>query len=103
MLLLIVALTFTGVTLGVLSVFFIFSRPTSVVNARLESMDPALALIENNPVTTMAERVAEPLNRFIPISAVEAAKLQKQLLQAGYRSSDAATAFRAIQICLVIA
>jgi len=103
MLFLIVILTFSCIALGVLSVFFMFSRPTSVVNARLESMDPALALIENSPVTTMAERVAQPLNRFIPISAVEAAKLQKQLLQAGYRSPDAATAFRAIQICLAIA
>src|SRR5207249_334392 len=49
------------------------------------------------------ERVAEPINRIVPISAVEAAKLQKQLLQAGYRSPDAATAFRAIQITLIIA
>jgi tight adherence protein C len=79
------------------------ARQTGVVNARLETMDPSLSLVENNPVTTMAERVAEPLNRIVPISAVEAAKLQKQLLQAGYRSPDAATGFRAIQISLVIA
>jgi tight adherence protein C len=54
-------------------------------------------------VTTMAGRVAEPINRMVPISAVEAEKLQKQLLQAGYRSPEAATAFRAIQITLLIA
>jgi tight adherence protein C len=51
----------------------------------------------------MAERVAEPLNRIVPLSAMEAAKLQKRLLQAGYRSPDAAMAFRAIQISLVAA
>lgn len=103
MLLLIVLLTFGCIALAVMSVYLILVRPTGVVNARLETMDPSLSLIENNPMTTMAERVAEPLNRIVPISAVEAAKLQKQLLQAGYRSPDAATAFRAIQISLVIA
>src|SRR5258708_26726731 len=102
MLLLIVILTFGCIALAVMSIYLIGARRTGVVNARLESMDPSLALIENNPVTTMAERVAEPLNRIVPISAVEAAKLQKQLLQAGYRSPDAAIAFRAIQITLII-
>ena len=53
------------------------------MTARLESMDPSLTLIENNPVTTMAERVAEPLNRIVPLSALEAAKLQKRLLKPG--------------------
>jgi len=86
-----------------MSIYWLFARPTGVVNARLESFDPALAIIENNPVTTMAERVAEPLNRMLPISAVDAAKLQKQLLRAGYRSTEAATVFRAIQITLVFA
>jgi tight adherence protein C len=103
MLLLIVILTFGCLALAVMSVYLIFSPPAGVVNARLESMDPSLALIENNPVTTMAGRVVEPLNRIVPISAVEAAKLQKQLLQAGYRSPDTATTFRAIQITLIIA
>src|SRR5262249_27099812 len=46
---------------------------------------------------------ADPINRLVPISAVEAAKLQKQLLQAGYRSPEATTAFRAIQITLMVA
>ena len=103
MLLLIVILTFGCLALAVMSIYLVFARPTGVVNTRLESMDPSLALVENNPVTMMAERVAEPLNRIVPISAFEAAKLQKQLLQAGYRSPDAATAFRAIQITLIIA
>jgi len=100
---LIVLLTFSCLALGVMSIYWLFARPTGVVNARLESFDPALAIIENNPVTTMAERVAEPLNRMLPISAVDAAKLQKQLLRAGYRSTEAATVFRAIQITLVFA
>lgn len=103
MLIFIVLLTFTSFALAVMSVYWMFVRPQNTVTARLESMDPSLALIENNPVTTMAERVAEPLNRIVPISAIEAAKLEKKLLRAGYRSQDAAMAFRAIQVSLMVA
>src|SRR5215510_3651683 len=103
MLLLIAILTFTGLGLAVMSLYWFFARPASTMNARLESIDPSLAFVENNPITVMTGRVAEPLNRIIPISAVEALKLQKQLLQAGYRSPEAATAFRAVQITLLVA
>ena len=103
MLLLIIVLTFACLALAVMSIYLIFAPRTGVVNSRLETMDPSLTLIENNPVTTMAERVAEPLNRIVPISAIEAAKLQKQLLQAGYRSPEAVTIFRAFQITLLTA
>jgi tight adherence protein C len=103
MLALIILLVFSGVVLAVMSVYWFFARPAGAVNTRLQNMDPSLALVENSPLTMMAERVADPINRALPISAVEAAKLQKQLLQAGYRSADAATAYRAIQITLTIA
>jgi tight adherence protein C len=86
-----------------MSVYWSLVRPGNVVNAQLESADPSLALIENNPLTTMTTRAAEPLNRMVPISAVEAAKLQKMLLHAGYPSPDAAMAFRAIQLLLIVA
>jgi tight adherence protein C len=102
MLILIIALTFAGIALAVMSIYWMFSRPTNIVTTRLESMDPSLALVENNPISEMAERVAEPLNRIVPISAIEAAKLQKQLLQAGYRSQDAAMVYRAIQLTSLI-
>src|ERR1700694_5146445 len=101
LLLLIIILTFACLALAVMSIYLVFAPPTGVVNTRLQSMQPSLALLENNPITTMAERVAQPLNRIVPISAVEAMKLQKQLLQAGYRSPDATTTFRAIQITLI--
>src|SRR5882724_11981551 len=103
MIIFIVALTFGCIALAVMSLYWLLVRPASAVTARLESMDPSLAFVENNPMTTMAERVAEPLNRMVPLSAVEAAKLQKQLLQAGYPSHDAAMAFRAIQLTLMVA
>ena len=100
---LIVLLTFTGLALAVMSIYWMFARPASTMNARLDTIDPSLALVENNPMTVMAERVAEPINKIIPISAIEALKIQKQLFQAGYRSPDAATAFRAIQVTLLVA
>jgi tight adherence protein C len=103
MLILIVALTFACIALGVMSLYWLLARPANVVTARLESMDPSLTLIENSPVTTMAERVAEPINRMVPLSAAEAEKLQKLLLQAGFTSHDAAMAFRAIQVTLMVA
>jgi tight adherence protein C len=99
---LIVLLTFSCIALGIMSIYWFTARPASAINARLESMDPTLALVENNPVTTMAERVAEPLNRIVPISATEAEKLQKQLMQAGYSSPDGALIFHAIQISLMV-
>lgn len=103
MMILIVLLTFSGIALGVMSIYWLLVRPTSVVNAQLESADPSLSLIENSPLTTMTTRAAQPINRIVPISAVEAAKLQKQLLHAGFPSPDAATAFRAIQVLLIVA
>jgi tight adherence protein C len=103
MFIMIIIFTFTSLALMVMSAYWFLARPQSTVTARLETMDPSLVLVENNPVTTMAERVAEPLNRMVPISATEALKLQKKMLRAGYRSPDAATAFRAIQISLLLA
>jgi tight adherence protein C len=103
MLALIVFLIFASLALGVMSIYWLFARPANTINNRLESIDPSLTLVENNPLTVMAERVVDPINRIVPISAVEAAKIQKQLLQAGYRAPEAATAFRAVQITMVIA
>ena len=103
MLILIIVLTFACLALGVMSLYWLLAKPADVVTARLESMDPALAFVENSSVTMMAERMAQPINRLVPISAVEAQKLQKQLMQAGYRSQDAAMAFRAIQVTLIVA
>ena len=102
MLTIIVLLTFASIALVVMSVYWFTTRQASTVTARLESMDPSLAFVENNPVTTMAERVAEPLNRLVPISAIDAVKLQRQLLQAGYPSQDAVMIFRAIQMTLML-
>jgi tight adherence protein C len=103
MFILISILVFGCFVLGALSIYLLTARTQNAVTARLEMIDPSLAVLENNPMTVMAERVAEPLNRIVPISAVEAAKLQKQLLLAGYPSPEAAMTFRAIQLVLIVA
>lgn len=104
MLIIIIISTFSCIALAIMSLYWLTAREASVVNTRLEGMDPSVAFVEGDgAITAMAERVSEPLNRLVPISAVEAQKLQKQLMQAGYRSPDAATVFRAIQLVLVLA
>ena len=49
-------------------------------------------------MAVLAERMAEPINRLVPPSAAEAAKLRKQLMQAGFRAHNAPQTYRAIQI-----
>ena len=100
MMIFIVLLTFTSLALAVMSIYWLFVRPTSTVAARLDVVDPSLAAVENNPLTTMSHAVT-PINKIVPISAVEAAKLEKQLMHAGYASPDAAMTFRAIQLLSV--
>ncbi len=55
-------------------------------------------MAEESPAADFAERIAGPLSRLIPPSAAEARKLQKRLMQAGYRSPSAPVIFRAIQL-----
>jgi tight adherence protein C len=98
MITLIIISTFGCIVLGVLSLYWGLSRQPSAVTTRLEAMDPSVAGVESPSAFAAVERLAAPINKLIPISAVEAKKIQKQLMHAGYRSPDAATAFRAIQL-----
>jgi tight adherence protein C len=53
---------------------------------------------EDDMSARLAERMAAPLHRLVPPSAAEARKLQKQLMQAGYRSATAPVIYRALQL-----
>ena len=103
MLTIIIFSTFLCIALGVMSVYWLATRETSAVTTRLKSMDDSIGVIEDNSVAVLAERVAAPINQLIPISAIEAGKLQKQLLHAGYRSLDAPVIFRAVQLIAAVA
>jgi tight adherence protein C len=97
---------FVCVTLGVMAVYWLMFRPPSAATERLKRMGdvggagaaPVVALVEEPSGGGLAERVAGPLQRLAPPSAAEARKLQKQLMQAGFRASSAPATFRALQL-----
>jgi len=98
MVIIIVVSTFSCIALIVMSLYWKMAREQSAVVTRLEGMDPSVAAVEGGSFIDMAEGLATPITKVIPLSATEALKLQKQLMHAGYRDPEAATAFRAIQL-----
>jgi tight adherence protein C len=105
MLLIIAASTFVCSALVVMGFYWLIFRPQSVASRRLEQLsevginEPGISLIEQpETLPTLTERVVEPINRLVPPSAAEAAKLSKQLMQAGFRSHNAPLTYRAIHL-----
>ncbi|MBA2502267.1 MAG: type II secretion system F family protein [Pyrinomonadaceae bacterium] len=99
--------TFAAITLGVMSLYWLLYRPQSAATERLKRLGEvhgaavapsSVGHVESNAVAGVAERMAKPFSRLAPPSAAEAHKLQKQLMQAGYRSPAAPVIFRAIQL-----
>lgn len=94
--------TFICIAFAVMAVYWLAFRPVSATAARLKELGDANAAvapsIEPNTVASLAERLAEPINRLVPPSAANAAKLQKDLMQAGFRSPHATSVFRAAQL-----
>jgi|SRR6185503_7014816 len=104
MLLIIAVSTFICSALVVMGAYWLVFRPRSVTAQRLDQlandngMVQSVSGAEPDPIVTLAERVAEPLNRLAPPSAAEAAKLRRQLMQAGFRSHNAPLTYRALQL-----
>ncbi len=81
-------------------------RPQSAATERLKRLgeraaSPASGLVsldEDHSASDLAQRLASPLSKLLPPSAAEAKKLQKQLMQAGFRSPGATVIYRAIQL-----
>jgi tight adherence protein C len=109
MMLIITISTFVCIAFGVMALYWLAFRPASAVANRLQelqdprAMDAAAPSIEHDTVATLAERIAEPINRLVPPSAADAHKLQKKLMQAGYRSHLAPSVYRATQLVLMLA
>ncbi len=108
---LIILSTFVCFTLGALAVYWLMFRPASAATERLRRLGEtergmgasvAMPLPDDSPVAALAERMAAPLHRLAPPSAAEAKKLQKQLMQAGYRAPHAPAVFRAIQLTALV-
>lgn len=89
-----------------MGVYWLLYKPQSAATERLKRLgdrtaspaSAAISLEESKVGSELAERLASPLNRLLPPSAAEAQKLQKQLMQAGFRSSTAPIVYRALQI-----
>jgi tight adherence protein C len=106
MLIIIAISTFVCISTGMMGVYWLLYRPQSAATERLKrlgsrsnSADDAAVSLEEDRGSELSGRLASPLNRLLPPSAAEAKKLQKQLMQAGFRSGSAAVTYRAIQIC----
>jgi tight adherence protein C len=89
-----------------MGVYWLMYRPQSASTERLKRLGEraptaggAGSLDEDHSASAdLAQRLASPLNKLLPPSAAEARKLQKQLMQAGFRSPGAPVMYRAIQI-----
>jgi tight adherence protein C len=90
-----------------MAVYWLMFRPASATAARLKELDDPrggdVQSIEYTPVANLAERLADPISRLLPPSAANAKKLQKQLMQAGFRSQSAPAVYRATQFLLMLA
>ena len=108
MIIIIAISTFVAISLAMLGVYWLLYKPQSAATERLRRMgardaDPngnmqSVVLPDESPATDIAQRLAQPLNKLLPPSAIEARKLQKQLMHAGYRSAEAPLIYRGIQL-----
>jgi len=90
-----------------MGVYWLLYRPQSAATERLKRLGNRTtasagvgpgSLEEHSTGSDLAERIASPFNRLAPASAAEAKKLQKQLMQAGFRSQVAPGVYRAVQL-----
>jgi len=108
MLTIIVVSTFVSIAFIVMAIYWLVFRPVSATAQRLQDLEDPRAIagahsIEANSMESVAARLAEPINRLLPPSAADAKKLQRQLMQAGYRSPSAPGVYRGIQLIFTIA
>jgi len=107
MLTIIVLSTFVSIAFIVMAVYWLLFRPVSATAQRLHELDDSrsavgIQSIEADSMESLAARMAEPINRLLPPSAVDAKKLQLKLMQAGFRSPSAPAIYRATQFTLML-
>ena len=100
--------TFVCISLGMLGVYWLLYKPQSAATERLRRLaggregavqsTQSAVMPDERPGADIAQKIASPLNKLLPPSATEARKLQKQLMHAGFRSSEAPIIYRAIQL-----
>src|SRR5215217_2881278 len=95
--------TFICIAGGVMAVYWLLFRPVSATAQRLSDLDDGRVgvvapSIEVSGMQTLAARLAEPINNIVPASAADAKKLQRELMQAGFRSPSAPAIYRVTQL-----
>ncbi len=93
-----------------MGVYWLLYRPQSAATERLKRLGNRTAsassipisLDENRPGSELAERIASPFSRLAPPSAAEAQKLQRLLMQAGFRSPTTPGIYRAVQLTTMV-
>jgi tight adherence protein C len=111
MLLIITISTFVCISLAMLGVYWLLYRPQSAATERLKKLREtsggsgsiAVSIIEQHSGEKFTERIASPLNKLVPASAAEVQKLQKKLMQAGFRSRNAPIIYRTVQLVTMTA
>jgi tight adherence protein C len=111
MLLIITISTFVCISLAMLGVYWLLYRPQSAATERLKKLretsggsgSVAVSIIEQHSGEKFTERIATPLNKLVPASAAEVQKLQKKLMQAGFRSRNAPIIYRTVQLVTMTA
>src|ERR1044072_1223728 len=92
MITLILVSSFICVAGGVMAVYWLLFRALSATAPRLSDLDESRGVgarsIEVTGMETLVSRLAEPINKLVPPSAASAKKLQRELMQAGYRSPE---------------
>ena len=107
MLLIIALSTFVCFSLVMMGIYWLLVRPQSAATERLKRLGQrhsatvavSLSVDGERPAADLAGRVFTPFDRLVPRSAAEVQKLQKQLMQAGFRSNDAPLIFRGLHLC----
>jgi len=110
MLILITLSTFICISLVMMGIYWLLVRPQSAATERLKKLGQrseatvsvSLSPDAERPVADLAGRVLTPLDRLVPRSAADVQKLQKQLMQAGFRSNDAPMIFRGLHLLAMV-
>ncbi len=94
------------IVFGVVGIYWLFFNKENPANRRLEEIRKEETQEDTAPpeniFVTVAEKIAEPINRMAPPSAAEAGKLQKKLMHAGYRSPNSVMIYRSIQLVSLV-
>jgi tight adherence protein C len=105
MLILIALSTFICISLVMMGIYWLVVRPQSAATERLKKLGgqmtttaSAVSITDERPAADLAARIASPINSLLPPSAVEAKKLQKKLMHAGFRAPGAPVVYRALQL-----